>query len=103
MRTLVVDDSRTMRMLVIGTLRQAGYGEHDIVEAGDGVEAMEVMSRLSVDIVLCDWNMPRMSGIELLKQMRGGGDLRLFGFITTETSPTCSAVARQPSPAPPSC
>jgi len=88
MRILVVDDSRTMRMLVIRTLRQAGYGEHDIVEAGDGVEALETMARMSVDIVLCDWNMPRMSGIELLKAMRGAGDLRLFGFITTESSPS---------------
>jgi two-component system, chemotaxis family, chemotaxis protein CheY len=87
MRILVVDDSRTMRMLVIRTLRQAGYGEHDIVEAGDGVEAMEAMARMTVDIVLCDWNMPRMSGIELLKAMRGAGDLRLFGFITSESSP----------------
>ncbi|BEP13432.1 hypothetical protein acdb102_17430 [Acidothermaceae bacterium B102] len=94
MRILVVDDSRTMRMLVIRTLRQAGYGEHDIVEAGDGVEALDVMARANVDIVLCDWNMPRMSGLQLLQEMRGSGDLRLFGFITSESSVSMRGLAQ---------
>jgi CheY-like chemotaxis protein len=86
MRILVVDDSRTMRMLVIRTLRQAGYGDYEMVEAGDGIEALDVMRQSQVDVVLCDWNMPRMSGLELLKELRGAGDLRLFGFITSEST-----------------
>lgn len=86
MRILVVDDSRTMRMLVIRTLRQAGYGDYEMVEAGDGLEALEVLRTTQVDVVLCDWNMPRMSGLELLQALRGAGDLRLFGFITSEST-----------------
>jgi two-component system chemotaxis response regulator CheY len=93
MRILVVDDSRTMRMLVIRTLRQAGYGDYDIVEAGDGLEALELIQAGGVDVVLCDWNMPRMSGLELLQALRGAGDLRLFGFITSESTPHMRGLA----------
>ena len=93
MRILVVDDSRTMRMLVIRTLRQAGYGDYDIVEAGDGLEALEMIQAGGVDVVLCDWNMPRMNGLELLQALRGAGDLRLFGFITSESTPHMRGLA----------
>ena len=93
MRILVVDDSRTMRMLVIRTLRQAGYGDYEMAEAGDGLEALEVIGTSQVDVVLCDWNMPRMSGIELLTTLRAAGDRRLFGFITSEGTPEMRAIA----------
>lgn len=93
MRILVVDDSRTMRMLVIRTLRQAGYGDYEMVEAGDGLEALQVIKSSQVDLVLCDWNMPRMSGIELLQALRTGGDLRLFGFITSESTAQMRSLA----------
>lgn len=93
MRILVVDDSRTMRMLVIRTLRQAGYGDYDIVEAGDGLQALEIIGASPVDVVLCDWNMPNMNGLELLQALRGAGDLRLFGFITSESTPHMRGLA----------
>ena len=93
MRILVVDDSRTMRMLVIRTLRQAGYGDYEIVEAVDGLDALEVLKLGPVDLVLCDWNMPRMTGLELLQQLRGAGDLRLFGFITSESTSVMRGLA----------
>jgi two-component system, chemotaxis family, chemotaxis protein CheY len=95
MQILVVDDSRTMRMLVTRTLRQAGYGGHNIVEAGDGLEALEVIRTVGADIVLCDWNMPRMSGLELLKLLRNHGDLRPFGFVTSEGTPAMREVAEK--------
>jgi two-component system chemotaxis response regulator CheY len=95
MQILVVDDSRTMRMLVTRTLRQAGFGGHDIVEAGDGVEALEVIRSVGADIVLCDWNMPRMNGLELLQALRGAGDQRPFGFVTSEGTPTMREVAEK--------
>lgn len=93
MQILVVDDSRTMRMLVTRTLRQAGFGGHDIVEAGDGLEALEVIRTVGPDIVLCDWNMPRMSGLELLQTLRSHGDNRPFGFVTSEGTPAMREVA----------
>ena len=83
MQILVVDDSRTMRMLVTRTLRQAGFGGHDIVEAGDGLEALDVIRSVGADIVLCDWNMPRMSGLELLQTLRGHGDKRPFPHLNS--------------------
>lgn len=95
MRILVVDDSRTMRMLVSRTLRQAGYGGHEILEAADGVEALEIVHRGGIDVVLCDWNMPRMTGLELLQALRGSGDLHLFGFITSEGTADMREVAEQ--------
>ena len=93
MQILVVDDSRTMRMLVIRTLRQAGFGGHDIVEAGDGLEALDLINSVGADIVLCDWNMPRMSGLELLQTLRSHGDTRPFGFVTSEGTPGMRDIA----------
>lgn len=93
MQILVVDDSRTMRMLVIRTLRQAGFGGHDIIEAGDGLEALELIRTSSPDIVLCDWNMPRMNGLELLRSLRRSGDARPFGFVTSEGTPAMREIA----------
>ena len=84
MQILVIDDSRTMRKLVLRTLRQAGFGGHDIIEAGDGIKSYEAIRDQGPDIVLCDWNMPRMSGIDLLRQLRSAGDQRPFGFVTSK-------------------
>jgi two-component system chemotaxis response regulator CheY len=86
MKILIVDDSRVMRSIVTRTLRQAGYDDHDVVQAGNGVEALEVMAEEEPDLVLSDWNMPEMSGIELLRALRGQGDATPFGFVTSEGS-----------------
>lgn len=87
MKILIVDDSRVMRQIVTRTLRQAGYDDHDVVQAGNGVEALEVMADEEPDLVLSDWNMPEMTGIELLRALRGQGDTTPFGFVTSEGSP----------------
>ena len=59
-----------MRQIVIRTLRQAGYDDHDIVEAEDGRDALDKVSSESPDLVLSDWNMPNMTGIECLQALR---------------------------------
>ena len=87
MKILVADDSRVMRQIVIRTLRQAGYAGHDIVEAENGRQALELVHSESPDLVLSDWNMPEMTGIELLTRLRDTGCDVPFGFITSETSP----------------
>lgn len=87
MRIIVVDDSRTMRMIVIRTLRQAGYQGHDIVEAENGAQALEMIQAQQPDVVLSDWNMPEVSGLELLKALRERGNFVRFGFVTSESSP----------------
>ena len=65
---LLVDDSSTMRKIIGRSLRQAGIDFDNIYEAGDGLEALEVLEKESVDIVLSDINMPNMDGISFLRE-----------------------------------
>lgn len=65
---LLVDDSSTMRKIIGRSLRQAGIDFDNIYEAGDGIEALEVLENESVDIVLSDINMPNMDGISFLRE-----------------------------------
>lgn len=87
MKILVVDDSRVMRQIVIRTLRQAGYENHTIVEAEDGRDGYQKVAADQPDVVLSDWNMPNMSGIEFLVALRASGSEVPFGFVTSEGSP----------------
>ena len=87
MKILVTDDSRVMRQIVIRTLRQAGYDDHDIVEAVDGRDAFDKVGSEKPDLVLSDWNMPEMTGIECLEALRASGSQVPFGFVTSEGSP----------------
>jgi two-component system chemotaxis response regulator CheY len=87
MRILVVDDSKAMRMIVVRTLHLAGYEDHEIVQAANGREAVAAISQAPPDLVLCDWNMPEMSGLELLTALRTAGWEVPFGFVTSEASP----------------
>ncbi len=86
MDVLLVDDSKTMRMLVQRAIRQAGYRSLSFGEAGNGVEALAALETEKPRLVLSDWNMPEMSGIELLHALRAGGNKTPFGFITSESS-----------------
>jgi two-component system chemotaxis response regulator CheY len=87
MKILIADDSRVMRQIVLRTLRQAGFGNHDFVEASDGADALDKVVTEGPDLVLSDWNMPHKTGIELLRDLRGTGNQVPFGFVTSEGSP----------------
>ncbi|UFN43034.1 response regulator [Nocardioides okcheonensis] len=87
MKILIADDSRVMRQIVIRTLRQAGYGGHDLIEAENGAVALELVHTQSPDLVLSDWNMPEMNGIDLLRALRASGQQVPFGFVTSEGTP----------------
>ncbi len=93
-KILIVDDSRAMRMLVTRALRQAGYGESTILEACDGAAALDLIGREEPDVVLSDWNMPNMLGIDLLKAVRSAGSQVRFGFITSEVNDAIKDQAR---------
>ena len=82
-----------MRSIVQRTLRQAGFEGHDIAEAENGKVALDAISESSPDLVLSDWNMPEMLGIELLKALRENGNEVPFVFITSETTEDMHAAA----------
>ena len=86
MDILLVDDSRTMRMIVQRAIRQAGYRGLTVGEAENGAQALEKLRTESPMLSLSDWNMPQMSGIDFLIQLRADRNLVPFGFITSETS-----------------
>lgn len=94
MKILIADDSKVMRQIVLRTLRQAGFGHHDYVEAVDGAEALDKVAAEAPDLVLSDWNMPNKTGIELLQALRGSGNGVPFGFITSEGSEEMRATAK---------
>jgi two-component system chemotaxis response regulator CheY len=82
---LVVDDSRAMRMIVMRSIRQAGYPDHEVVQAEDGQVALDAITAgLQPELVLCDWNMPNLSGMEFLQALRATGSTVPFGFVTSE-------------------
>ena len=85
MRALIVDDSRTMRLILKKQLVQLGFTE--ILEAADGVEALKVLAGAAVpEVALIDWNMPNMSGIDLLSALRENKawDAMKVVMVTTE-------------------
>jgi len=84
MKILIVDDSKAMRMIVRRTLRQAGFEDHEVEEAENGSTGLDKIIEWKPDLVLSDWNMPEMTGIELLHAVRGAGNQVLFGFVTSE-------------------
>lgn len=91
---LIVDDSVSMRKLVMQTLKDAG---HQVVEAEDGQNALQVVQGKKIDLVVTDVNMPRMDGITLLGELR---KLPAFKFtpilvLTTEMDPAKKNDAKQ--------
>lgn len=92
MKVVIADDSRVMRQIVIRTLRQAGY-EWQITEANDGAESLQLAKETHPDLVLSDWNMPEMTGIDMLRAMRSAGLDIPLGFVTSEGSDEMRAQA----------
>lgn len=74
MKILVVDDFSTMRRIIRNLLRETG--DHEIDEAEDGVQALRKIRAKTYDFVVTDWNMPNMSGFDLLKAMRADNALK---------------------------
>ena len=70
LRTLIVDDSRVMRKIAQQALRQTGLAIGEVLEAGNGSEALDLLRRQTVDLVLSDMNMPVMDGLEFVRQLR---------------------------------
>ena len=90
LRILVVDDSKVMR----GVLRKMlGCDETEVLEAHDGKHALEVLAAEPVDCVISDWNMPRMKGIDLLRQVRQDAALAHLPFVMVTAEAMAQNVA----------
>lgn len=86
-KAMVVDDSRAIRLILSRTLHDLGY---DVAEASNGVEALKTLDRSDgMSLVLVDWNMPEMNGLEFVKRVRANQKFQSVKLmmVTTETQP----------------
>jgi two-component system chemotaxis response regulator CheY len=79
MKVLIVDDFATMRRILRNILKQIGFT--DIAEADDGDTALKELKKEKYDLILCDWNMPEMPGIDLLKALKADEQLKNIPFV----------------------
>lgn len=88
-KVLIIDDSGVMRKIIQRNIEQAGLLVDQFLEAGDGQEGLEKFRENSdVDLILCDWNMPNMTGIEFVKTLRSSNKDTPVVMITTEGGDT---------------
>ncbi len=79
MKVLIVDDFATMRRILRNILKQIGFT--NIAEADDGSTALKELKKEKYDLILCDWNMPEMPGIDLLNTMKSDDELKGIPFV----------------------
>lgn len=84
MKILVVDDSSTMRRIIINTLSRIGYG--DVVEAEHGKSGLEKLGLGGVEMIITDWNMPEMDGLEFVNHVRGANPTIPILMVTTNAA-----------------
>lgn len=84
MRILVVDDSSTMRRIIINTLTKLGHSE--ITEAANGREGLDRLAAQPIDLVVTDWNMPEMSGIEFIRALRADDRFKSLPVLMVTTN-----------------
>ena len=78
-KVLIVDDFATMRRILRNVLKQIGF--KNMIEADDGKTALKELKKGNFDLILCDWNMPEMSGLELLNIVRSDDELKNIPFV----------------------
>jgi two-component system chemotaxis response regulator CheY len=79
MKILIVDDFSTMRRIIKNILKQLGYS--NIIEADDGSSALTLLKKDKIDFIVSDWNMPKMSGLDLIKVIRSDEKLKSIPFL----------------------
>ena len=84
MKVLVVDDSSTMRRILMNCLKEAGYP--DVAQASDGIEALDVLGKQGdIGLMLVDWHMPNMDGFTLLQEVKGNDATKHIHVIMVTT------------------
>jgi len=84
MNVLLVDDNKAMRLVVRRTLLETGVVNLRVHEAENGSDALAKLAAVEPDLILSDWNMPEMGGVDLLRELRARGCNVPFGFVTPE-------------------
>jgi len=79
MTVLVVDDFATMRRILKNIFRQLGF--ENVIETDDGTTALEALKNNKIDLIVSDWNMPKMTGLELLKTVRASDEYKAIPFL----------------------
>jgi two-component system chemotaxis response regulator CheY len=87
LKILIVDDSKAMRAIVMRAVKAAGFESATYQEACNGAEALAAVRAAQPDLILSDWNMPEMSGFELIQALRADGNSVKVGMVTSETYP----------------
>lgn len=82
-KILAVDDSPTMRRIIVNTLKRAGYG--NVIEAVDGKDALAKMKVENVNFVITDWNMPEMDGLTLVTTLRAMAEYKALPILMVTT------------------
>lgn len=83
MQFLVVDDSPTMRRIVVNALRSIGY--ENVVEAEDGQDALSKLQAHTIDFIITDWNMPNLNGLDLTKTIRNSPSISSIPILMVTT------------------
>lgn len=78
-KILIIDDFATMRRILKNILKQLGF--KNLVEADDGTTALNVLESQKIDLIISDWNMPKMTGLELLKKVRASTEYKKTPFL----------------------
>lgn len=96
-RVLVVDDYGTMRRIIRGLLVQLRFSDSCVPEAGDGASALQILRSEPITLVISDWNMEPMTGLQLLREVRADTQLKTIPFImvTAESRGDNVAAARE--------
>jgi len=85
LNVLVVDDSKTVRSVIIKTLKLAEVAIGELIEAANGKEALDVLSENWIDLIFLDINMPVMNGVEMIEQMSADGVMNKTPVIVVST------------------
>jgi two-component system chemotaxis response regulator CheY len=91
---LIVDDSKTVRSVITKALRAAGIPTNLVLEAQNGLEALDLLRNNWIDLVLADINMPVMNGVEMLERMKADADLEATPVVVVSTEGSSTRIAR---------
>jgi two-component system, chemotaxis family, chemotaxis protein CheY len=83
MNVLLVDDNKATRLMLRRTLLMTGIANLQVDEAENGSDALAKVADREPDLILSDWSMPEMGGVDLLRELRARGSTVRFGFVTS--------------------